>query len=289
MADWIEQLERLTRLHTSGALTDAEFAAQKAKLLAAQDLPQTPARTPPVMPAPLTDWHDAHPVPERGGALPKAVVFGVPAALVIALAAWFGASLVRPGPDKELTGSSIATPVASDDAAAMATPTQDAPLPVALDGTLRFAAADHCQAGPVLEAIYKKLDAAMELGSGKGVTVKLDAWDVPLGVWAKSVTDQAGTTTQDAAVKFAAATTWHGLRLSRLTTHRVSPPDSDSSYARTISFLEPADKVQRTLARLGFGAPREPDFAPLEDEACGGAAQVVSLNGGSALTCSWGC
>ena len=285
MADWIEQLERLTRLHTSGALTDAEFAAQKAKLLAAQDAPPTP----PITPAPVTDWHDAHEVPERGGASPKAVVFGVPAALVIALAAWFGASLVKPGPDKELTGSSIATPVASDDAAAMATPTQEAALPVALDGTLRFAAADQCKAGPVLEAVYKKLDAAMELGSGKGVTIKLDAWDVPLGVWAKSVTDPAGMVTADAAVKFPAATTWHGLRLSRLSAQRIAPPESDSSYTRSISFLEPADKVQKTLARLGFGAPREPDYAPLDDGGCGGSVQVVSLNGGSALTCSWGC
>ena len=171
----------------------------------------------------------------------------------------------------------------------MATPTQEAALPVALDGTLRFAAADQCKAGPVLEAVYKKLDAAMDLGSGKGVTVKLDAWDVPLGVWAKSVTDPGGMVSADAAVKFPAATTWHGLRLSRLLAQRISPAESDSSYTRSISFLEPADKVQKTLARLGFGAPREPDYAPLQDEACGGSAQVVSLNGGSALTCSWGC
>ena len=287
MADWIDQLERLTQLHKSGALTDAEFAAQKAKLFAAQDLPQTPPPTPPVMPAPLTDWHDAHPVPERGGALPKAVVFGVPAALVIALAAWFGSSLVGPGPDRELTGGGAVA--ASDGAAALATPTQDAPLPVALDETLKFAAADQCQAGPVLEAIYKKLDAAMELGSGKGVTVKLDAWDQPLGVWAKSVTDADRQTVQDAAIRFPAATTWHGLKLSRVTTHREIAPESDGSYARSVSFLEPADKVQKTLARLGFRAPLEPDDALLDDGACGGSAQVVALNGGSALTCSWGC
>lgn len=283
MADWIEQLERLTQLHKNGALTDAEFAAQKAKLLAAQDAPQAP----PVMPAPVTDWHDVHAAPERGGALPKAVIFGVPAALVIALAAWFGASLVKPGPDKELAGGAGAA--ASDGALAAATPTQEAALPVALDGTLRFAAADQCKAGPVLEAIYKKLDAAMDLGSGKGVTVKLDAWDAPLGVWAKSVTDQTEMTTQDAAIKFPAEATWHGLHLSRLTTHRISPAESDSSYTRSISFLEPADKVQMTLARLGFGAPREPDYAPLEDEACVGSAQIVALNGGSALSCTWGC
>ena len=34
MAEWIEQLERLTALHSSGALTDAEFAEQKTQLLA---------------------------------------------------------------------------------------------------------------------------------------------------------------------------------------------------------------------------------------------------------------
>ena len=283
MADWIEQLERLTRLHTSGALTDAEFAAQKAKLLAAQDAPSAP----PVSPTPVSEWHDAQAAPERDGALPRWVVFGVPALLVVALAAWFGSSLVSPGPDKELAGTPMVA--ASDGAVAMATPTQDAPLPVALDGTLAFAAPDQCKAGPVLEAIYKKLDAAMDLGSGKGVSVKLDAWDQPLGVWAKSVTDPSGMTTQDAAMKFPAASTWQGLRLSRVTAQRVSPADADGSYTRSLSFLETADKVQKTLARLGFAAPREPDYAPLQDQGCGGSAQVVSLNGGAALTCTWGC
>ena len=137
--------------------------------------------------------------------------------------------------------------------------------------------------------LFRSLDAAMDLGSGKGVTVKLDAWDQPLWVWAKSVTDADRQTVQDAAIRFPAATTWHGLKLSRVTTHRVIAPESDGSYARSVSFLEPADKVQKTLARLGFGAPLEPGDALLDDGACGGSAQVVALNGGSALTCSWGC
>lgn len=286
MADWIDQLERLTQLHRTGALTDAEFAAQKAKLLAAQDAvpPATPAN---YQPAPV--WDHRSELPERSGALPKAVMFGVPAALVLLLAAWFGSSLVSRGPDPAPTAGAIASATATDPALAMATPSQEAAMPVALDGTLQYSAAEQCIAGPVLAAIYKKLDAAMDLGSGRGVTVKLDAWDAPLSVWAKSVTNQTGQTTQDGAVKFPAATTWHGLRLSRLTTRRVSPAGSDSNYIRSISFLEPADKVQRTLARLGFGAPMEPQYSQLSDEACGGAMQVVSLNGGSALTCSWGC
>ena len=287
MADWIEQLERLTQLHKAGALTDAEFEGQKARILAGHDVaasatPVPPAQQPttPVYQEPVYD--DA----QRGG-VPKWAMIGVSAALVIALAAWFGMSLVRPVPDKDIVSGASAG--ASDAAVALATPTAEAPLPVALDGTLKFAAADQCKAGPVLEAMYKKLDAAMDLGSGKGVTVKLDAWDAALSVWAKSVTDAGQMTTADAALKFPDGATWHGLRLSRVTTHRVSPAESDSSYTRTISFLEPAGKVQKALARLGFGAPLEPDYSPVEDEACGGSAQVVSLNGGAALSCTWGC
>jgi len=295
MTDWIEQLERLTQLHKAGALTDAEFEGQKARILGGHDVAASAAPTPtPTLSAPPPAPAYQQPVyqepvydePPRGG-VPKWAMIGVPTVLVIALAAWFGMSLVKPGPDKDIVSGPSAG--ASDAAVALATPTSEAALPVALDGTLKFAAADQCKAGPVLEAMYKKLDAAMDLGSGKGVTVKLDAWDAPLGVWAKSVTDAGQLTTSDAALKFPDGTTWHGLHLSRVTTHRVSPAESDSSYTRTISFLEPAAKVQKTLARLGFAAPLEPDYSPVEDEACGGSAQVVSLNGGAALSCTWGC
>ena len=290
MADWIEQLERLTQLHKAGALTDAEFDGQKARILAGQDVAASaaPTPTPKTMPPPAAPVYQepVYDEPVRGG-VPKWALIGVPAALVVALAAWFGMSLVKPGPDKDIVSGPSAG--ASDAAVALATPSAEAALPVALDGTIKYAAADQCKAGPVLEAMYKKLDAAMDLGSGKGVSVKLDAWDAPLGVWAKSVTDQTEMNTADAAIKFPEGTTWHGLRLSRVTTHRVSPAESDSSYTRTISFLEPAGKVQKALARLGFGAPLEPDYSPIEDEACGGSAQVVSLNGGAALSCTWGC
>ena len=287
MADWIEQLERLTQLHKSGALSDAEFAAQKAKVLAAQDVPAAAARA--SAQAPAANWQPPQHEPEREG-LPKAVIYSIPVALAVGLAAWLGASLLMGGKtDPQLDPS--ASGAASDAAVATATPgpTQAAVMPVALDGTLKYASAEQCTAGPVLEAIYKKLDAAMDLGSGKGVSVKLDAWDQPLGIWAKSITDAGGTTTKDAAIKFPEATTWHGLRLSRVTAHRVAPPESDSSYTRSISFLEPTEKVQKTLARLGFGAPREPEYSELQDQGCGGSAQVVSLNGGAALSCSWGC
>lgn len=277
MSDWIEQLERLTALHKSGALTDAEFAAQKAKLLEAKD--QTAAA-----PAPEPDWE---PEPAPAGGLPKWALFGVPAAVLLAGAAWFGSTLVGGGPDPEISASASASP--SDAALAIATPSEAPPMPVALDGSLKFGSPSQCEATGALEAIYKKLDAAGELGSGKGMTVKLDAWDNPLALTAKVATDKDGVETRDASVKFPEATTWHGLKLSRLTIQTVMVPESDGGYTRTVNFLEPADKVQKTLARLGFGAPKAPDFTELGGEGCGGSAQIIDIAGGSALSCSWGC
>lgn len=277
MSDWIEQLERLTALYKSGALTDAEFAAQKAKLLEAKD--QTAAA-----PAPEPDWE---PEPAPAGGLPKWALFGVPAAVLLAGAAWFGSTLVGGGPDPEISASASASP--SDAALAIATPSEAPPMPVALDGSLKFGSPSQCEATGALEAIYKKLDAAGELGSGKGMTVKLDAWDNPLALTAKVATDKDGVETRDASVKFPEATTWHGLKLSRLTIQTVMVPESDGGYTRTVNFLEPADKVQKTLARLGFGAPKAPDFTELGGEGCGGSAQIIDIAGGSALSCSWGC
>lgn len=274
MSDWIEQLERLTALHKSGALTDAEFATQKARLLETKNQASTAA-------APA-EW-EGEPAPASG--LPKWALIGVPVAVMLAGAAWFGSTLVGGGPDPEISASATAT----DAAVAMATPSEAPPMPVALDGSLKFGSPSQCTATGALEAIYKKLDAAAELGSGKGMTVKLDAWDNPLALTAKSSTDKDGIETRDAWVKFPEATTWHGLKLSRVTTQTITVPESDGSYSRTVNFLEPADKVQKTLARLGFGAPKAPDFAELSDEACGGGMQIITLDGGSALSCSWGC
>lgn len=170
-----------------------------------------------------------------------------------------------------------------------AAPSSEAPLPAALDGSLAFTAASDCKAGGTLEAIYKKLDSAADLGSGKGITVRLDAFPDPLGIEVKNNTDADGTETKFAWLRFPANTTWHGLKLSRVTSTSVIVPESDGSYTRTINFLDQPDKVRSTLARLGFGAPRAPDYAELHDDACGGSMQILAVNGGSALSCSWGC
>ena len=302
MADWIEQLERLAGLHKAGVLTDEEFAAEKGRLLAARAAPAAapppvavaPAPAPvdpaPVMAAADTDWDNAVYVaePPRGG-VPKWALIAVPAALLLAGAAWFGSSIIGGHSDPELSGGAIATAAPSSAPLPSAGPSEEAALPAALDGSLAFAAPGDCKAGATLDAVYKKLGSAAELGSGKGITVRLDAFTAPLGIEAKNSTSADGTETRHAWLRFPADTSWHGLKLSRVTSTTTIVPDSDGSYTRTLNFLDEPDKVRSVLARLGFGAPRSPDYAELHDDACGGSMQIVAVAGGSALSCSWGC
>lgn len=82
MADWIDQLERLTKLHRDGALSDQEFADQKARLLAGR---------PAVQPAPATDLaglgSDNPPFASEGIPL-KWILIAVPAAILLGVLAW---------------------------------------------------------------------------------------------------------------------------------------------------------------------------------------------------------
>lgn len=280
MSDWIEQLERLTRLHRDGALTDAEFAEQKARLLAAQ---QAPAPEPEPEFVAEAD-HEADAAPSRKGLL----IGGAIAALtVLGAAGWYGSQAV---PDSELTQpAAVATPsaVAAAEPSLAAT---EAPMPVALDETLAFSSPSTCGAGDTLERVYKKLEAGMNLGSGRGLTVALDGFEVQLQIAAKSGKDKDGADTASADLRFPAETTWHGLKISRVTTSRYYPPETDGMDKRTINFLEPPEKVRRTLGRLGFNVPEEPDYKPIEEaQGCGGAMQIEKLSGGSALVCTWGC
>lgn len=274
MTDWIEQLERLTRLHREGALTDAEFASQKARVLeAAGQQDAAPGPYAEETPARSRRWLYA--------------AFGAAAICVVGVAAFLGSRVV---PDAALTTpAAVATPagIETGPATDMAT---EVPMPVALDETLAFATPSRCQAGETLERVYKKLEAGMDLGSGQGLTVALDAFAAPLQITAKSAKDRAGTLTANADLRFPAETTWHGLLVSRVTTSRYYPPETDGMDSRTVNFLEPPEKVRKTLARLGFAVPIAPDYAPIEEpNSCGGAMQIESRPGGSALVCSWGC
>jgi Short C-terminal domain len=283
MSDWIEQLERLTRLHKDGALTDAEFAAQKARLLEGQAAAAQSAPAQSQSAAPVYTDFDEEPARPRW---PLFAGIGAVLIAVVAGAAWFGSGIV---PDNGLTqpGPVVTASAGAEVATDAAT---EAPTPVALDGTLAFSSPSLCQSGDTLERVYKKLEAGMDLGSGRGLTVALDAFDTPLPITAKNGKDKDGAAIASAELRFPAETTWHGLKLSRLTTSRYYPPETDGSDTRTVNFLEPPEKVKKTLARLGFGVPVTPDYAPIDSgEGCGGAMQIETRAGGSALVCTWGC
>jgi hypothetical protein len=274
MTEWMIKLGQAKKLLDAGALTPEEFDRRKSFLL-----PSIAA---------ITDDSPAH---EDGFATPidsrwKWIVAGVGVACLglatysVQFPAFSGA---RPAPAKTEEFIPQTTPGPS------ATPTMaKAPAAIDLNETLRFASPSECKAGDTLERIFAKFDTAMEKGS-RGLLVQLDAFPNGLPVSAQSNTDHEGGHSASAEIKFPAGTTWHGLRLSRLTAERISPPESDSTYGRTLNFLEPASKVQKTLNAMGFDVKRAPDYVELADDVCGGSMQIVPLPGGSALTCGWGC
>jgi len=52
---------------------------------------------------------------------------------------------------------------------------------------------------------------------------------------------------------------------NRLRSNGYLPSETDSSYSRSISFLESSPKVQKVLGRLGLNAPLHPDYSDLAD------------------------
>ncbi|WP_395636945.1 hypothetical protein, partial [Sphingorhabdus sp.] len=161
---------------------------------------------------------------------------------------------------------------------------------VSLDSTLKFSNPTECIAEGTLEKVYLKLDKAMENG-GSSYAVKLDEYDETLSVQARVEKDGEGIESRSASVVLPSGTTWHGLKLSRITAHWYLPPDADSSYSRSINFLQSPREVQNVLSGLGFNAPLHPDYSELPDtyNSCGGGMSIQKIPGGSSLSCGWGC
>ena len=111
MTDQIEALERLARLHQSGALTDAEFAAQKAQLLGGRS--EAPRAAPHAT-------YVAPPPPASEGIQPGWLLLGALVAVGLGVLLWWsltdGKGEVKQVPSPGASSSASASPSATPSA-----------------------------------------------------------------------------------------------------------------------------------------------------------------------------
>lgn len=283
MNDWLIELERLKSLLDLGAITQAEFDIQKARLLSSRidvEMPGTQFET-------EGDVDDAEIRQRTSRRL--LVLCGISAfGLVIATYFfWPDSSDIRNA--SQSAYASHPTEIAGDPAVAPSSAIE--PDPIDLTASLQFSSPAQCTAADALDRVYDKLDTAMENGAS-GLSIKLDAFPSGLPLRASKSTDAEGIHTARAEVRFPEHTMWHGLRLSRITTEIYAPPDTDSSYSRILTFFDTPEQVQRTFNDMGVPVELDPGFSELSEpdgSGCGGSMQIVAIAGGAALSCGWGC
>lgn len=218
------------------------------------------------------------------------IVICVLGALVVGAASYFAGrnSVTDPKSVSQVpqaTTKSQPTQIESKPSAGLAEPKH---LTADLSGTLSFSVPRECTAGGTLDKIFVKLDKAMA-SPGAQLAVKLDEYSKPIPVGADSKIDGDGARVASAQVRFLDSAKWNELTLSRARVSIYSPPEPDSAYTRSLTFLNSPKVVRATLNRLGFGVPLSPSYAELHDDACGGSMQVEAISGGATLSCGWGC
>ncbi|MGH7948101.1 MAG: SHOCT domain-containing protein [Candidatus Binataceae bacterium] len=264
-------MERAKHLLDSGALTPEEFEAEKARLLGNNMIVDA-------------DSHE----PEKFGISRRTRAFiatCVAAGLIGLVMLWSKSGSAPSTSSSDLSvqrDSMLASPTEEPSSTPSAAATVD------LSNTLQFSTPSQCTAAGTLEKVFAKLDTARDAQS-TSATVKLDEFADGLPVRVEQATDRDGVVEQSSEIGFTREVDWNGLRLSRIRTNLVAPPETDSSYSRILTFRDEPETVRLNLARLGFAAPLAPSYAELRDDACGGTMYVGAVSGGAALYCGWGC
>ncbi|MBB3983586.1 hypothetical protein GGR44_003282 [Sphingobium fontiphilum] len=285
MDDQLTQLERLALLHAQGALTQEEFAAEKARILsAAHD--QTPERRTGTWDKPRAETKQPPRKVQRKTAM-------------IALAGLAG--LIGAGSYYVLRGQDSTSPAASEPPTSLPAPSPT-PTPAAstdmapatampLDDSIQFANAANCEASKGTEALFNNI-----LTPPQGDVANISAKPIRVGPDQIEIipafNKQAGEgsdTVYESVATFPQPSTWHGLRVTGVSASLYVIPEADSTYTRQIRFKEDPGALRAALNRQGFNLPRAPAYAELQDDACGGSMQIVDMPEGSALQCSWGC
>lgn len=273
MPDWMSKLEQAKRLLDSGALNQEEFEREKARILAAE-----PA-----------SWIETDEQELIGTSRNRYVLAGISlvGALLAAYWLWGYSQTAKPSDDSAFSIPSVAELAIEATEEAVDAPSE---VPTDLSSALTFSVPSQCKAGGTLEKVFTKLDSAMDSQS-KSQTVKLDEFADALKVSVEQSKDADGMLKQAADIKFNGEVLWNGLKLSRIKTSLLAPPETDSSYTQMLTFREDPETVRRALRGIGMSVPLSPEYAELSDaeNVCGGSMQIEAISGGSALSCGWGC
>lgn len=164
--------------------------------------------------------------------------------------------------------------------------------PLVLDDAIAFADPANCVAAPALDRVF---DAMLPISDQTGLPLSASnvaLGDVHMRPKVEDVVhadDPVGTIAKLSSVRLPRESVWHDLRVSRLIVSYYAPPETDSSYSRSITFRASPDEVRSALAKSGFNPPSSGNYSTLTDGACGGSMQVLPVTGGTELRCSWGC
>lgn len=282
----LAQLERLARLRAQGALSDAEFDAEKARLLGGGN-----HRSPSSGPSPnMTSTAQVR--ASRTGLRRFVIVMG----LLSATAVVAGGIALYTLRETALTPPKQPAPaLAQQDAPAPSSPpsrpvTEQPPL--VLNDDLQFSDPGNCKASSGTDALFNRIltppNGDVANISSKPIRVGADRREVR-PVLTRTQGENAGDQIFEGAAELPQPANWHGLRVAGIAASLYVIPEADSTYTRQIRFLDDPATVKAALGQLGFLIPREEGYAELHDDSCGGSMQIVAFNGGSALQCSWGC
>lgn len=292
MLDRVEALERLARLHASGALSDDEFSFEKKRILegpvdsAAPALslakPGAEVASPAAEPPPAALPDQAMPGWRIWLARHRWIVGGLAAALAIgAVAAWAilldlndaaAPSARRQKAQEKAQASRGKAPAAAAEAGA------DGPSLAAL---LQFDDPARCGAGTNLRNLIQAL-AARQPGSGAGAAIDIAGAGEPVVPRVERVAVE-GAQSAPVVAQVDLAGTWHGLSVRGVRT--VTWPGSRASSLQ-IRFGDMPERVRQSLNEQGFnlsavGALRNAQGDGDQPVALG----VEAISDGAALTC----
>lgn len=261
MIDRLEALEQLGRLRDQRVLTEAEFEAEKARLLAQPDSPPQAAAAAPL---PLMDYPTPPPARELFSKPSTWIV--IAALLATAIGGYIGLSSTtimkkkKDGPKAgaQAGGSDVADPAAR------------------LSAILKFDKPAECAPANDLAAVFADLRALEPAATAKSVTIGLNGPTFAADVL------RAGQGNATIA-RMAVSGTMEGLRVNELRTTRFDGSDAEVIQIR---FSESPDRVRGRLNEAGFSIAKPNELKTVDLEGGRGLAYgVESVTGGTALTC----